>query len=136
MNIFTWEETNRTGIEKIDNQHKHLVSLLNEVYAIAATNGDRNRISGILTELQDYTIYHFTEEEDIMRFYKYPFLDDHAALHSSLARELANHIEAFSENPEGELVPLLGFLVDWLLEHITETDKNNFANMKKDTTLT
>lgn len=132
MNIFIWDDKKSVGIDEIDNQHKRLVALLNEVYEIAATNFNRSRITGILSELHNYTMHQLSAEEEVLRQINYPFIDDHAALQESISRELDRYIDTFTHNPDGELVSLLGFLTDWLHEHITEVDRNTYFGFNRD----
>ena len=66
---FEWNEIYELGIPEIDLQHKKLISISNELYDVA-TKGDVNlkiTMSKILKNLTDYTVYHFTSEEEFMK---------------------------------------------------------------------
>lgn len=118
-----WSEKYDTGVKKFDDQHKHLFSLTNKLF-VAIDNGEGSgMLHDILNELLAYTKTHFEEEEKAMREKRFPLLESHLMEHEKLREQVAK----FMENLESGKVVLtgsvLGFLVDWLRDHIAKTDK-------------
>ena len=116
----------RTGIDFIDNEHQELVRIIeranNLVKALVSDSYDD--IMSILGELEDYTKFHFSEEEEYMESIHYEGLEAqkraHAAFIDRLEQVDPDEIDA---NPQEYLNELLEFLLNWLINHILYTDK-------------
>jgi len=118
-----WSEQFSIGIEKIDQDHKVLVSLVNRSIVILNSGGQDNKeIQNILDELLDYTQYHFKREELLMKVCEYPGLIKHQQVHQLLIKEVRRRIK---EHEIGVLTAkeLQHFLADWLKNHILGMDK-------------
>ena len=120
-----------TGIEKIDDQHRKLLSWAN---FIAFDDGDTtaNKVTETLDNLQDYVVYHFQTEEEAMDKYNYGKLEKHKKQHARLMNEVA---ELFSrakgkETDHGTLTELQYMLTDWIQLHIIEWDQPFAAFLK------
>ncbi len=122
MDFFKWEDSYSVGVRKIDEQHKKLFDLINQLGNAMITGKGRDIISKLLKELKDYTVYHFTDEEKLMEDNGYPELLSHKDIH----KNFVNKIKDFEKkNEEGNLslsVDLFNFLKDWLKGHILGTD--------------
>src|ERR1035437_7941869 len=77
--IFPWNENFATGITAIDEQHQKLVELLNKLALHFAQGSDELTLNGVYDELTDYTVYHFSTEEEIWD--KYLGEDELATVH-------------------------------------------------------
>ena len=116
----------RTGIDFIDNEHQELFRIIeranNLVKALVSDSYDD--IMSILGELEDYTKFHFSEEEEYMESIHYEGLEAqkraHAAFIDRLEQVDPDEIDA---NPQEYLNELLEFLLNWLINHILYTDK-------------
>ena len=64
-----WNDEYLLGIQEIDNQHKKLVAIANELYDITTGNSEvyKLEMSKVLKKLTDYTVYHFSSEEEFMK---------------------------------------------------------------------
>jgi hemerythrin-like metal-binding protein len=68
MESFCWDTYFETGFSEVDQQHRHLVELINEFGKLLAQNEVRREdITHVFQELQEYSIYHFKEEETLMK---------------------------------------------------------------------
>ena len=95
---FEWNEIYELGIPEIDLQHKKLISISNELYDVA-TKGDVNlkiTMSKILKNLTDYTVYHFTSEEEFMKKYGYQGAPMHKIAHDNFVAEVTQQIKNLS----------------------------------------
>ena len=84
VEIFPWDDNFDTGITEIDDQHKKLVALLNQLASQLAFQFNPPIMDVIFNELTDYATYHFRSEEAIWQRY---FGDDdwnkaHQATHA------------------------------------------------------
>ncbi|MFA7331872.1 MAG: bacteriohemerythrin [Candidatus Delongbacteria bacterium] len=119
-----WLPAYDTGVEAMDKQHHRLLEMLNELSA-AIHSGKGNAEGAVWTtinQLFDYAKVHFHDEEEFMRRYFYPGLQEHIVQHGILVEKLVEQLEQFKH---GKLPPVkLGmFLRDWIVKHMVEEDQ-------------
>ena len=128
--LITWSDELSVGIQEIDEQHKILVDLLNNLYrAIHEHHGNEATIT-TLNDLIEYTRIHFAVEESLMRVLDYPDYEEHKRHHE----QLISQIHGLSEKvASGKHVgfELLHFLKNWLTRHILEEDMEYVPHMLK-----
>ena len=104
---------------------KKLLSLADDMYEIV--NGDEDslkvNLSKVLKSLTDYTVYHFTSEEEFMRKYGYPSADMHKSMHDNFIAEVTKQIKSLNSATKIEAERLYSFLASWVLNHIAKSDK-------------
>lgn len=122
--LLTWSDDLSVGIQEIDEQHKVLVGLLNDLHESVLSRHGREASGEILDRLAEYTRIHFTVEESLMRILNYPGYERHKAEHESLIKQVSELQQKFSEEGLNISMNLLNFLKDWLGEHITHSDKH------------
>jgi hemerythrin len=126
--MFPWSEKFETHIDIIDEQHKKLVAILDQL-CITVNNHEvtQDSLDKILKELVDYTVYHFTDEEKLMLEYKVN--DKHISLHKmehhSFTYDLARMCNYFSPETSAMEIgeKLVQFITAWLTYHILGMDK-------------
>lgn len=116
-----WSEEYELGIECIDEQHKALVQLINDLGASLSAN-DKAAQHEVLMGLVDYTMNHFIFEEDMFGQTGYVEAPGHKEEHGRFTETIINALGEFEGGKElgGEMLP---FLTDWLLHHILKVDK-------------
>jgi hemerythrin len=121
--LIEWNDELSVGIQEIDEQHKVLVGLVNEMHdAIHARKGSE-AAREILQRLADYTKIHFAVEESLFRIFEYPGYEEHKAQHDELIKEI-NELQDKIDRGEGNIsFQLLHFLKMWLTQHILDSDK-------------
>lgn len=119
-----------TGIELIDNEHRQLFSLVNDVHTLINDEfifDKYDEIMRILTELRNYTEMHFHDEETYMEKINYPELDAQRRAHNAFIEKLVNinfeELESLDNNQQEYLQDILDFLAKWLVNHILKMDK-------------
>jgi len=126
IDIFPWDDNFNTGIAKIDEQHKMLVKLLNQLANHVAFKSDRPALNVIFDELADYAIYHFKTEEEIWHEYlpADPMESSHKEIHNSFIANVVGLRNQENSKAEDDMVAdVLGFLTRWLASHILENDR-------------
>ena len=117
-----WSNEFSVGIQEIDEQHKVLVGILNELSeAIDDRRGTELR-NEIIDRLVEYTRIHFTLEESLMRILGYPKYEEHKHEHERLISQIGEFITKIN-NESMSTYELLFFLRSWLLNHILKSDK-------------
>ncbi|MCG8564994.1 MAG: hemerythrin domain-containing protein, partial [Desulfobacterales bacterium] len=82
--VFPWNSNFETGHPRIDQQHKKLVTLLNQLAKTLITN-EILEVNSAFTELTQYANRHFEEEERIWinAFGQDPWVASHQMSHAS-----------------------------------------------------
>ena len=126
IDIFPWNDNFATGIERIDEQHRRLVEILNDLATHVAFPSQELGLDVILASLVDYTLYHFATEENIWGEYLAgdPAEAAHRAEHQAFIASILKAKAEAGDRPLEELVQeLLSLLTRWLASHILEKDR-------------
>lgn len=125
--FFKWDETYSVNSAVLNDQHKELFNITNDLYEAFSKNVHREQLGSILNRLYDYAKYHFSEEEKLLKAKGVRISPDHVMKH----REFENNIKAYKEKFESGrftvTYEMMNFLRSWLMEHIKGTDKE-YAN--------
>lgn len=117
-----WSDALSVGIEEIDNQHKVLVALVNEMHEGIHQRRGSDVVKDVLKKLGDYTKIHFAVEESLMRILGYPGYEDHKIQHEELIAHMNELIEKVETGKTAIGFELMHFLKVWLTKHIMESD--------------
>lgn len=127
----SWSEDLSVGIRTIDEQHKRLIAMINELNEAMAQGKGKNVIGPILTRLANYAVEHFGTEEKLFETYGYPERDSHIAVHKAFVEKVSSFQSDFETGRAMVTRDLMVFLKDWLLKHIRGTDKKYSPFLKK-----
>ena len=120
-----WTDAMAMGIARVDEEHQRLLEIFNRVARAQGEAASQETVLACLDELDDYTRYHFPEEERLMHHWR---LDPshrtmHLQAHESF-RGFLRQARAFADEQTPEVtVELLAFLAQWLLQHVMEVDR-------------
>lgn len=122
--LIVWNDSYSVGNETIDNQHKGLVAMANELLLHCRQKGPEADVAFARTvkKAMDYARSHFSTEENIMTRSSYPDIQTHKKEHEKFVIDILKAIREF-EDGKIEPINLVEFLKNWLLNHIAETDK-------------
>lgn len=121
--LFAWSDELSVGIQEIDEQHKVLVGLLNELHSAIAEHRGSAESRGILDRLAEYTRVHFAVEESLMRILGYQDHENHKHEHEMLTAQVVDLQQKLDAGKAAISFELLHFLKVWLTKHIHESDK-------------
>lgn len=123
MALIVWNDNLSVHVAEIDQQHKKLIAMINELHEAMKAGKAKEVIARIVNNLIDYTASHFKTEEKYFAQFAYPETDDHKKEHAAFVEK----VTAFKARCEAQGVSLtldvLNFLSDWLKNHIMGTDK-------------
>ncbi|MTI46361.1 bacteriohemerythrin [Sporosalibacterium faouarense] len=121
-----WKESYSCNIEAIDNQHKKLFEIGDELYTIVTLDDGLDHydeINSILQKLKDYAIHHFNYEEELMGKYNYSELDEHRKQHDRFVNKVIElEHKDFDEDQKAISLKMVMFIADWIEKHILGTD--------------
>lgn len=132
MALFVWSDKFSVNIKEIDEQHKKLVSLVNDLHIAMQTGKGKELLGKILQNLIDYTAKHFAHEEHLMKKHGFAEYLKHKAEHEKLVSQVLDFQKKFQAGSAVLTLEIMSFLKDWVSKHIVETDKKfgPFLNSK------
>lgn len=130
MAYFNW--TSEFSVENIsiDEQHKQLFQITNDLHDAMKAGKSKEILSELISRLVDYTKTHFSNEEKLMEKYKYPELDRHKTEHAKLVKKVLDYQKNFNVTSAITSIDIMNFLKDWLTSHILGTDKKYISYLK------
>ena len=123
--IIIWSKTYATGIELIDNQHKELVNLTNDLYraCLAGKDTANTVFKEAMSRMVEYVRFHFGFEQKILANIKYPDYSKHKKQHESLIRNILKAVKEYEKGVKYIPNNFVRTLKDWVFGHIAVFDK-------------
>jgi hemerythrin len=134
--FIVWDERYSTRIPFIDEQHKELVHLTNELYQGCLMGDDvaRDYFMKTIKGLVDYVGKHFSTEEKMLENIHYPGLAAHKNQHEEFVKKILEDVKSFQDGRKFVPNEFVRYLKDWILSHIAVEDKlyaDYIFNLKK-----
>lgn len=130
-NLMEWGDAFVIGINEIDEQHKKLVGLVNELNTAMKTGKGTQQLGRIFEELKEYTVHHFATEEAYFEEHSYPGTIAHVAKHKKLVNTVLDLEQQFKNGKAALTNDVMVFLKDWLVGHIQGDDKKYVPHLRK-----
>jgi len=126
--LIKWSNTFACGVQVIDDQHKGLVKLVNELFNHVSGNvkEEREYFNKVINEAVQYIKVHFTTEEKIMRATGFSGYAEHKRAHESFILNVVYNAKEYQENRRVSLYAFTKFLKEWILCHVALIDKQYF----------
>jgi len=136
MAYFEWQKEFETGIASVDQQHKRLVSLVNQIHdAVEAGTGDSS-VAETLNALVDYARFHFSDEEQFMADIPDYDIIAHQRQHQAFVDELTALMLEYGESGNLTGIQLASFLKGWLMQHFLKDDRDMISRYRSATAKT
>ena len=128
-----WTDGLSTGVGLIDEQHKELLSKMNDISEAIETNQGVEAITKTLDFMIEYTDYHFGTEDKKMEETEYPRIEYHRKMHKEFVDTLAKMTQEYLEDGATQRLAesVNVFLFNWLVKHIKGVD-GAFGNYLKE----
>jgi hemerythrin-like metal-binding protein len=124
MPLMTWTDKLSVGVRILDEDHKRLIALLNELHDSMKAGHSKESLGRILGELVQYTRVHFAREEKYLVDSGYPAVAAHKKEHDTLTRQVLDVQQKYLSGTTVALsIDVLKFLKDWLIDHIQGRDQ-------------
>ena len=118
-----WKDEYSVGIDSIDQQHRKLLNLINQLQTAVDYSTGEEFEREALDELVDYTRTHFSYEEGLMEQNDYPDFVPHKAMHVEMIKMVEEVIAEYDKDPDTAMSNAVEYLKSWLIKHINGTDK-------------
>jgi hemerythrin len=121
-----WSDALCTGNRAIDNQHKYLIDIVNDLADAIESGKTASSMKKIVNLLQYYTEWHFCKEEDCMNRLKCPVAARNKDAHAQFIETfLAFRSELEAGGDSAEIATrMYKTLTAWLVQHIQGIDSN------------
>ena len=119
-NWIDFTESHLIGVAEIDEQHRQLVRMVNEINGEISVSAADAPINTRFDALIAFTLHHFQTEHRLMVQHQYPETRAHDAEHAQLTSELRQIVQ--KRGSDGDLL-VLQKIKDWLMLHIQSADK-------------
>ena len=125
--MFVWKKEFELGIKSIDLQHKKLLDIGNKIHELLKRYDEEgdvfDEINSVISELKDYTVYHFETEEALFLKYNYPDYESHKTEHDDFIQYLNSIDYSDIDEDQGDFIKeLLAKIFNWIFNHIITTD--------------
>ncbi|WP_239988750.1 bacteriohemerythrin [Paramagnetospirillum kuznetsovii] len=118
-----WTPDLSVGNSVLDQHHQKLFLLLDEIIKVEENAAGFDAMANIISELNSYISYHFTEEEGMMAKANFPFLDLHRHSHQTIAQRVLEIAGLLTpDNYRRIAAELHTFMTGWLVHHIEIED--------------
>jgi hemerythrin len=124
MVTYEWTNVLETGHALIDEQHKELIKRINTLLENCYQGLGIEKLQETLRFVNDYTITHFHDEEQLQLRYKYPAYEEHKKLHDWYKKTIRDlMVELIQKGLSPELSEKVKSSVgDWIVQHIKTED--------------
>lgn len=124
---FAFTDKYRTGIAIVDEEHQELFRIIrraNDLIKEELLHDKYDEIMSVLDELRNYTVQHFSDEEEYMASIQYEGLEAQKKTHEMFVDKLNDiNLDDMDDNQQQYLIELVDFLLMWLVNHILKMDK-------------
>lgn len=119
-----WSDALKTGNRAIDNQHKYLIDIINDLAGAIESGQTAQSLKKIVNLLQYYTEWHFCNEEGCMERLKCPYAARNKDAHAQFIHTfLAFRAELDGGGDSHEIATrMYKTLTAWLVQHIQGID--------------
>lgn len=128
----TWDDSMETGDSQIDDQHRRILGLIDELESAELADGTADTIYRLLGDVMDLTVTHFAMEEDLMIRVAYPLnlAEEMIQQHLEFTSYARLRVLEFRTGEDLSVIPLQVFLKNWLVGHEFGLDRRLVAWIK------
>ena len=130
MALMDWSDRLSVGVAELDNDHKKLVEMLNDLYESIKAGRGKEKVGSTLDKLITYTCVHFAHEEKFFAQTKYAATAEHKKEHADLTAQVLAVQKKYKEGATSVIsLEIMNFLKNWLLTHIQGSDKKYVSHL-------
>lgn len=123
MEYIKWKEEYSVGNKMIDLQHKELFAMTNNFYNSIRKGANKEGMLKIINDLNSYVLFHFAEEEAMMKASNYAGIEEHCKEHQKFIEKVSDIKQRFSEGRLVMSLEITSFIKEWISDHILNTDR-------------
>jgi cyclic di-GMP phosphodiesterase len=117
-----WNDSLSVGIDIIDEHHRYLFDLLNDLYDVVTQKRGLRNVARLIRALDSYAKVHFRAEEMMMSHYGFEGIKRQESQHQAFEKKIREFFEELHSNPLVAQFDVLLYLRTWLVNHILIED--------------
>lgn len=129
--LIEWSKKYSVEVQKIDEQHKKLIEMINDLFAAFKKGKARLILREILDKMMKYADYHFKTEEELLKQCNYAEREEHIKQHEAFSKKVNTFYNDYKNGKISVTYDVINFLRDWILHHIKGSDKKYMECMKE-----
>lgn len=123
MAVIAWQSKYNVGVRKIDQQHRRIVDVLNELYDLQESNPNNRALEKVFATLRTYIQEHFETEEAYIALHDCPRADLQRSEHEQFVDKICAFQKDFLKQKPMAVINLFNYIWDWFAHHIIDVDK-------------
>lgn len=123
MALLEWSNEFSVGSRKMDNEHKMIFSMINELDDQIHSGKGYASLPYIFTAMKAYSVYHFASEEALLEEQNDPGLANQKKMHGDFIERISDFEEAVQNREMHIADKVMTFLKSWWIGHIQNEDK-------------
>ena len=131
MAFYSWKPEYSVGNDLMDKQHQVLIEMINKLHDAMMIGKGNVEAGHIVTEMIDYSVMHFSMEEELMKKFGYTGLSDHKIEHKAFMIKVDEFRNKINTGSFTLSIEVANFLKDWLTNHILVNDMAYSKVVKK-----
>ncbi len=131
MPLLDWEKKYSVDVEEMDEQHIKIIDLINKAHQMMTEGRAHIDLGCVIDQLLHYTEYHFALEEQYMKEAGYEGFDHQHEQHQFFISRIREYKEQYETGRVAASVKLVQLMMDWLINHITVTDRKYTEHFHK-----
>lgn len=123
MHPFKWTKARAVGVPEIDDEHRMIFRVADELNQAVLTDAPQSQVLEILSRLIGLADAHFKHEETLMRAYRYSSIEWHRQQHETVRKRLRQFVPRMEAGDHEAGLLLTEFLAGWLKDHLSLADR-------------
>ena len=117
-----WKPEYSVGVESMDDEHREMINLINDIYDKLESDPDADQIEQCLGDIFSTISMHFALEERLMRKNNYAEYQPHKDDHEELLDQIRDLMDDFAAGTAVGATRLEKSLSDWFAGHFSTFD--------------
>lgn len=122
MSLIQWHESFSVNVVEIDQQHKQLIKMFNQLADAIQEKKENDILVKTLDDLINYAEQHFKTEETYFAQFDYPDEESHKEEHLTFVLKVLGYKDKLKKAEKSLSIEVLYFMWDWFKNHIKVTD--------------
>jgi len=133
MQPIRWNEEFKIDVKEIDEQHKVLLEIFNQIVTSVEKKIEWQKTSSIVDSLLHHAYRHFATEERYMIKHQYPDLPLYIDKHLDFIKKVTMMTQEVREKGPDKQKEMVAFLAKWYYDHVLVIDKkySNYLDDEK-----
>ena len=127
--LYKWDDSIATGIDKIDREHKECMDDLNTFHSLMLSGEGESGLDDIINRIQRHVSHHFHDEEEYMSSIGYPDLAKHKHEHDEFTarmERLKANLQSAGHSADASN-EFYSYVAEWMHNHFRYADKEYVA---------